>query len=193
MSIENIMGNILAEAQEESNQVLEKSRDKSLALVAEAKAKAEKLQEEFHDKARIEADLLKSRRTSVANLEVRKMRLGAKQAFVSKCFDIALEQLANLEKDAYLEFMAGAIADIDTDSGELLLNPRDREAIGAELINRVNSTGKVGTLTLAEDTIDAKGGFILRKGSMEMNATLETMVNEIREAATPEVVKALFG
>jgi len=45
---------------------------------------------------------------------------------------------------------------------------------------------------LSEDTIAAKGGFVLRKGSMEINSTLEVMVNGIRETAIPDVVKVLF-
>jgi V/A-type H+-transporting ATPase subunit E len=193
MSIENIIGKILAEAENESQRVLEEAGEKSRDILEKAEAQAEKIRKDSEVQAKEDASLLKSRRTSVAELEVRKMRLGAKQALISRCFDAALDQLANMEEAEYLEFLTSAILATGADGGELLLNARDRKAIGEKLVKKINGTGKAGTLTLAEDTIDAKGGFVLRKGSVEMNSTLETMVNGIRESATPDVVKALFG
>jgi len=193
MSIENITGKILAEAQDQSTQVLEEAGYKSRMIVEKATEQAEKIKKDFHEQATEDAHLLKSRRTSVAELEVRKMKLGAKQALISRSFDAALEQLADMKEEDYLEFLTSAILATGVAEGELLLNAKDRKAIGEKLVKKFNSMGKGGNLTLAEDTIDAKGGFVLRKGSMEINSTLETMVGGIREAATPDVVKALFG
>ena len=192
MSIEHITGKILAEARDQSGQVLEEASDKSRIIVEKAKAQVEKVRKDFEEQAREDASLLKSRRTSVAELEVRKMRLGAKQDLISRCFDAALDQLADMKEADYLAFLTNAILATDVNEGELLLNVKDRKAIGEKLVKKVNSAGKSGTLTLAEDTINAKGGFVLRKGSMEINSTLETMVNGIRESVTPDVVKALF-
>lgn len=193
MSIENITGKILAEAREQSEQVLKEAGDKSRAIIEKAEAQAEKIREEHEEKAEEDACLLKSRRTSVAELEVRKMKLAAKQALVSRCFDQALDKLANMEESEYLEFLASAILATGAEGGELLLNERDRKSIGEKLVKKVNEAGMAGKLTLAEDSIDAKGGFVLRRGSVETNSTLETMVNGIRESATPDVVKTLFG
>ena len=193
MSIENIIDKILDEAHEQSGQVLKEADEKSRTIIKEANEQAEKIRQDLAEQAKSEAQLLKSRRISVAELEARKMKLGAKQALISRCFADALDQLADMAKPDYLEFLAAAILDACSDGGELLLNKRDRQAIGAKLVQKVNSTGKAGNLTLAKDTIDAKGGFVLRKGSMEINSTLETMVSGICEVATPDVVQALFG
>ncbi|MFA6690959.1 MAG: V-type ATP synthase subunit E family protein [Saccharofermentanales bacterium] len=193
MSIENIIGKILAEAHDQSSQVREEADGKSCTIIEKAKVQAEKTRRDLAEQAKAEAQLLKSRRISVAELEARKMRLGAKQALISRCFAEALDQLAAMAEPDYLDFLVATILAAATDGGELLLNTRDREAIGEKLVKKVNSTGKAGTLTLAKDTIDAKGGFILRQGSMEINSTLETMVSGICEVVTPDVVKVLFG
>ena len=193
MSIENITGKILAEARDQSKQVLEEAGYKSRMIVEKATGQAEKIKKDFQEQAEEDARLLKSRRTSVAELEVRKMRLGAKQALISRSFDAALEQLAHMNEGEYLEFLASAILATGVVEGDLLLNAKDRKALGEKLVKKFNSMDKGGNLTLAEDTIDAKGGFVLRKGAVEINSTLETMVNGIRESATTDVVKALFG
>lgn len=193
MSIENITGKILAEAREQSEQVLTEAGEKSRAIIEKAKVQAEKIRKEHEEKAEEDACLLKSRRTSVAELEVRKMKLGAKQSLVSRCFDEALDKLANMEESEYLEFLTSAVLATGAVEGELILNARDKKAIGEKLVKKVNGAGKPVKLTLAEATVNAKGGFVLRQGSVEINSTLETMINGIRESATPDVVKALFG
>lgn len=192
MSIENITGKILAEAEEQSKKVLEEAADKSRTIIEKAEQRAAAIRETSAEKAKEDGHLAKSRRISVAELEVRKIRLGAKQELISHCFEIALEQLANMEEEEYIELLESSIIALDVDGGELVLNERDRKTIGNKLVKKINDAGKVGTLILAEDTVNAKGGFVLRRGSMEINSTLETMINSIREAATPDVVKALF-
>ncbi len=193
MSIENITGKILSEAEEQSRKILQDAEKKSREITDKAKAQAEKIRQDYEEQAKEEAHLQKSRRISVAELEVRKMKLGGKQTLISRCFDKALDQLAAMEEANYLELLASAVLATGVDGGELLLNAKDRNSIGEKLVERINSVGKAERLTLAEDTIDVKGGFVLRKGAMEINSTLETMVSGIRESATPDVVKALFG
>jgi V/A-type H+-transporting ATPase subunit E len=192
MTIENITGKILAEAHAQSSQILEEADYKSRTIIEKAQEQAEKIQKDLAEQGKSDAQLLKSRRTSVAKLEARKMRLGAKQALISRCFDSALDQLANMAESDYLDFLASKILAAGIDGGELLLNERDRKAIGEKLVKKVNGTGETGTLTLSANIIKAKGGFVLRQGSVEFNSTLETMVSSIRESITPDVVKALF-
>lgn len=193
MSIDNITGKILSEAEEQGNRILEAAHSESQRIIEEAKQKAEEIQEEAREKTDEDQRLIKCRRISVAELEVRKIRLGAKQEQISLCFDKALDRLSEMDVSDYLELLTTFIIKIGGDGGELLLNKNDREKIGQKLINKINDTEKVGKLSLAEDTIDAKGGFVLRRGSVEINSTLETIINGIRESATPDVVKALYG
>lgn len=192
MSIENITGSILTEAEEQSRLVLKEADNRSRKIVEEAQHKAEKILADSAAKAHEDANLIRSRRISVAELEVRKIRLGAKQDQIARCFDMALDRLAHMEEEEYLEFLTSSILKIGGKGGELLLNPKDRSAIGEKLVQKVNGSGGVGVLTLSEDTIRAKGGFVLRRGSMEINSTLETTINGIRESVTPDVVRALY-
>lgn len=192
MTIENITGKILAEAEEQSKAVLQEAESRSRKIVEEAGHKAEIISSDSKKEADENAALLRSRKISVAELEVRKIRLGAKQAQIARCFDLALDRLADMEEEKYLDFLASSVLDIGGDGGQLLLNSKDRASIGEKLIKKVNKAGGAGTLILSEETINAKGGFVLRRGSMEINSTLETTLNGIKESATPDVVKALY-
>ncbi len=193
MSIENINAKIIAEAMEYSRDVVEEAQKTKDDIMKEARDQAEKIRIKSQIKANQNTELTKSRKRSVAALEVRKLKLQAMQDMISRSFDLALDKLAGMEEDEYLEMLSSAVLKVGGEGGELLLNERDRGRLGEKLVKKVNDAAEIGTISLSADVIQAKGGFILKRGSTEINSTLETMVNEIKEATIPEVVEVLYG
>lgn len=193
MSIKNIKSRILAEALEYSRGVLNEADRQSEVILKEAREKAEKIKGVGRKKSAEEEELILSRKMSVASLEVRKIRLQAMQDQINKSFHLALERLAHMEEEEYLDMLASVIVGIDGEGGELILNERDKARLGDRLVKKVNDGKKNEKLSLAEDTVEAAGGFVLRRGSTEINATLEIMVSEIKEATISQVVDLLYG
>lgn len=193
MSIENILEKILSHANEEAKKTLEQARKKADQIRKEAQDTGKRILEEAEKKGKEEAKLIKSRRISVAELEVRKMRLGAKQQAIAKAFDLALSRISQLKKEEYVPFLVKALKETGVDEAELLMNKRDRDAVGQKVLDAVNDPEKPARLTLSKDTIQAKGGFVLRRGLVEINSTLETLTDGVKEEMTPVVVEALFG
>lgn len=193
MSIENIKEKILAESKEYSEQILSEAETEKEEILSKAKEKANQIKIEAEKKAEEEATLIKSRRLSVASLEARKYRLKEKQDQINKCFQLALDKLAHMDEDKYIDLLVNTIINIGGEGGEIILNERDKNRLGEKLIETVNDRGKMGRVSLADDVISGKGGFILRRGSIEVNSTLETMVNAIKEDTTPQVVEMLYG
>ncbi len=191
MGIEKITEQILADAKDDARRIFEKGRYDSRELERQAQHQMKIIQAETEERSENDASTLKKRKDSVAQLEGRKLRLGAKQEVISKSFDLALDELSNMEEDAYLNLLEKCMKNTGMKEGQILLNQRDKERAGAKLLARVNQDG--AHFTLSEEVISAKGGFVLRQGAVEVNSTLETMVNAVREAATPEVVKVLFN
>ena len=192
MSIESITEKILAEAGAEAEKLLGAAKLEREGILAKAEQQAAAFRNEMDDKARKEAVLVKERKASVAELEARKLELAAKQSAIGKSFALALDALTGLPQDDYKALLVKTVAAAGVDGAELLLNPKDRAAVGPAVVEAVNAMGGPSRVTLADDTVDCRGGFVLRKGSMEINATLETMVGAIKEAVTPEVVETLF-
>ena len=75
---------------------------------------------------------------------------------------------------------------------EIILNPRDRKAIGEKLVEAVNARLKNGRLRLAEETRDFAGGLILRRGSIEANCTVELLVELSQSELSAKVAEILF-
>ena len=129
----------------------------------------------------------------IARMEGRKELLAAKQELVSRSFRKAQEQIVSLPEEQYVAFLAKLAAQASvTGEEKIVLNARDRKAIGEKLVKAANARLKNGRLTLAEETGDFAGGLILRRGSIEANCTVELLVELSRSELSAQVAEILF-
>ena len=130
----------------------------------------------------------------LAKMEGRKAVLALKQDMVAESFDRACDQLVNLPAAEYGTFLAKlAVKASVTHDEEVVLNARDRKALGDKVIEAANKALGGGKLTLSKETGDFKGGLILRRGSIEANCTAELLVDLCREEMAAELAGVLFG
>ena len=191
MSIEKLTEKILSEAQEYADSAVAEAEIEGKELTSKAKEKANKILSDVQDKINIETKKVFNRRNSLARLETRKMILQAKQDAVNECFDKAIDELRNMDEGAYISFLADTLNTIGVDGGEVVFNKKDAESIGERIITRANESGK--EFRMSEERIDARGGFKVVSGKVEISATLESMVENIREEITTDVANALFN
>ena len=175
------------------------------AILAQAEAKCAEIREGYEQQAkqayaeRIRAgvkanqDRLDSMER-LAKMEGRKAVLALKQDMVAESFDRACDQLVNLPAAEYGAFLAKlAVKASVTHDEEVVLNARDRKALGDKVIEAANKALGGGKLTLSKETGDFKGGLILRRGSIEANCTAELLVDLCREEMAAELAGVLFG
>ena len=129
----------------------------------------------------------------IARMEGRKELLAAKQELVSRSFRKAQEQIVSLPEEQYVAFLAKLAAQASvTGEEKIVLNARDRKAIGEKLVKAANARLKNGRLSLAEETGDFAGGLILRRGSIEANCTVELLVELSRSELSAQVAEIRF-
>ena len=129
----------------------------------------------------------------IARMEGRKSMLSAKQALVSESFRRALDKIVSLPEEQYVAFLAKLAAQASvTGEEEIVLNARDRKAIGEKLVKAANALLPDGRLTLADQTGDFAGGLILRRGSIEANCTAELLVELSQSDLSAKVAEILF-
>ena len=129
----------------------------------------------------------------IARMEGRKELLAAKQELVSRSFRKAQEQIVSLPEEQYVAFLAKLAAQASvTGEEKIVLNARDRKAIGEKLVKAANARLKNGRLSLAEETGDFAGGLILRRGSIEANCTVERLVELSRSELSAQVAEIRF-
>ena len=192
MSIEDITGKILSEAKNAAESSVNNANVQSLEIINEAKKEAESVIAEASNLSEIEAETIKKRKVSEAELQARKMLLSSKQEAIKKSFDMALKKLVEMPDEKYIDFLANQVSEIPYNEGTIILNKEDRKKIGQKLIKAVHEKTKSEKFTLSEDTVNAVGGFVLESGAIIINSTFETILDSVRNDITNEVANVLF-
>jgi len=191
---EKIIAHIQADADAQAAEILAQAEAKSAAIREDYEQKAKQAYaERIRAGVKENQDRLDSMER-LANMESRKAILALKQDMVAKSFDRAVDQLVALPEAQYIALLAKlAVKASVTGDEEIVLNARDKKAVGEKLVKAANEKLGGGQLRLAKDTGDFKGGLILRRGSIEANCTAELLVDLCREEMAAELAGVLFG
>ena len=195
--IDKITSRILADAENECAAVKKESGERCEAIKAEAEKKA---QEEYWRLVREgvkDTEQRVQRMDRTARLEAKKSILNMKQETVSRAFELAKDKIAELPERDYVAFLAReAAAAAITGQAEVLCCERDRASVGAKAVRAANellaAKGMPGMLTLSDDTRSMAGGLMLRQGDIEVNCTVDTLLDLVRGELAARVADVLF-
>lgn len=192
MSIEKITSKIISDAEGTAKVTLDEANAQCDAILAEAESKAEQILKAAEERGLEEKEKLISRRKSVADIDGRKIILEEKQKLIAECFDRAIEKISTMEKAEYIAFLVGLVKRTGEKEGEVILNERDAASIGQDFISALEKEIAGSKITLSKETKNIRGGFLLRKGSVFINGTIEALIDEAREDLIGEVAAQLF-
>ena len=179
------------------------ARAQADAILAEAEAKCADIRAKYEEEAsRLYGDRIRDGVRAcqdqedgalrISRMEARKSVLAVKQEMVEKSFDLALEKIVALPEDRYVAFLAGLAKNAaGTGEEEVILNARDRAAIGAKLLQTINANG--AHMKLSDETRDIAGGLILRRGSIEANCSAELLVELCKGEMASKLADILFS
>lgn len=195
--IQPLVDSILEEARREAEELREQGRTAAEEVKAKYQARSEELHQELLSQAEKRAKETKEREKIQAQLGTRRELLEMKGKFIDRVFKMAESRLSEMDRKSYESFMEGLLLRaVETGTEELLLSARDRQRLGGEFLNRINNklrnSGKKGNLVYSEETPEVSGGFILRRGKILHNYTIENLVASKKEELTPEIAKKLF-
>ena len=194
MSVEKITSKILEDAKAQADAITLDANLRAEGIVNDAKESAESLMESYKTRGEEEKLKLIDRKKSVAEIDGRKITLGVKQELIDKAFKAAAEKIASMESDKYIDFLVEKIKASGVKEGEIVMNPNQREEIGTKFVDRLNlaSDAEFKGFTLSDETVDAVGGFMVKKGQIYMNGTLENLIEEEYGNIVSSVVEKLF-
>ncbi|QAA34063.1 V-type ATP synthase subunit E [Clostridium manihotivorum] len=195
--IEHLVNKILEDAESESKRILEEAEAEKELILRKKLEEAKKVEKTIIDKANEEAALKRERMLSNVALKLRNEKLEVKQKIIDEVFEQALNDLCSMSKEAFLTYLKSEILKVDIKGDEkLILNSYGKNIVSISFVDEVNtellSMGKVGRLTISEETRNFRGGFILEKDGVEINNTFEALISSYREELEPEVVSILF-
>ncbi len=208
--VDKIISHIKANVDREASEVLRKAHEEAESIKTAAQQKAEEEVQRILSYAERIAALEGQRIIAEKKLEVRRRKMDAQEEAITASFEAAtkfLEELAakgeqdNLVyKDILFALVASACEIVAGKRVELALNKQDSgrfdEKMMGELSHLVKKkTGKDISLSLANTTIPCLGGVIVRdlEKQLEVDNTLESKLDRLRESIRVDVAKLLFG
>ena len=195
--IDKITSRIIADAEAECRDVKRESDERCEAVRAENEKRA---QDEYWRLVREgvkDTEQRVQRMDRTARLEAKKSVLNMKQEAVSRAFDLAKDKIAELPERDYVAFLAREAAEAAiTGQEEVIFCERDRKSVGAKAVKAANellaAKGMPGLLTLSDATRDMAGGLMLKQGDIEVNCTVDTLLDLTRDELAARVADVLF-
>lgn len=195
--IDKITSRIIADAEAECRDVKWESDERCAAVRAENEKRA---QDEYWRLVREgvkDTEQRVQRMDRTARLEAKKSVLNMKQEAVSRAFDLAKDKIAELPERDYVAFLAREAAEAAiTGQEEVIFCERDRKSVGAKAVKAANellaAKGMPGLLTLSDATRDMAGGLMLKQGDIEVNCTVDTLLDLTRDELAARVADVLF-
>ncbi len=190
--IEKITQLIESDAQAEIDRILGDARDEAARIAAQYQGQADEEAAELAAKNEKAAAEREERLVSVAQMEARKVTLGAKQEMVEKVYIRALEKLRAMPDAQYMAVLADLLVQASSSGHEeVVLSKEDRERVGEAAVEKANAaSGK--RLALSAETRPIEGGFVLKDQNVEVNCTFDTLVRLQKAETAGAVVKKLF-
>lgn len=194
---EKIIAHIRADGDAEAKKIIDAASKQAEEKRAESFKAALSEYEKLMQAGNAECEDILSGSRRIAEMEAKKSVLSVKQEMISAAFDAAREEIVNMPRDKYTQFLARMAAEAAA-SGmeEIVLNARDKAEVGKSVCKAANellsAKGTPGKLTVSDDTADISGGVIVRFGGIETNCSIDALIRQRRSGLSTEVAAALF-
>ncbi len=191
--IEAILARIRSDGEHRAAEIREKTAAECAAITARYEKEAEALKAQLAEKNARSAQDREERLVDAAHMEAGKRMLEERQNLLDATYDAALQKLCTLPEAEYVDVLATLLvrAAEGKKEGEALFSKRDHDSVGRKAVDEANRRAGL-SLTLGSETRGIHGGFVLRRGSVEINASFETLLRLEREQNANLAAKALF-
>lgn len=195
--LEKITGRISSEAEESAAAVIAEGQKAAADIRARYKAEAKETEAELLRQGREKLEEKVQRGLRAARLDAKKDVLSVKQEMVSEAYDKAKKAILALPEEKYVAFLARQAGEAAlSGKEEIILSPEDRKARGEKLASAANAIAKKrglpGSMKLSQETRPIRGGLVLKEGDIEVNCTLESLLELSRGSLDAEVARTLF-
>ena len=190
--IEKILADAKVEAEKIKTQADEKEADEQVRLNdqlnehgKETNALAEKLGNEK-----------KLHLLAASRMDISKEHLAEKCRILDEVFDQARQKLQSLPDDQYRRLITNLMLDaVETGDEEVIIDTNEKR-IDEKFIKQINNKlgpERKGNLKLSNQTQPIGAGFILKRGKIKNNVSLDVLLAQARKEIEIELAKDLFS
>ncbi len=196
-SIDNLKKSLLKDDEVKALDIKKEADAKAADMIKSAEIKAKAVMEDMKAKAEKDGMDKKERMLSRAHLDARNSILEAKQKAIDNVLNAAVERVSQMSDSEYENLLERMLLNsVETGDEEVIFSKKDKARIQPAFFARVNeklaSSGKKGMLTLSNETMNITSGFVLRRGGLEINNSIEAQIRILRDSLEGEIASLLF-
>lgn len=195
MEAEQVVEKILSEAGKETDAIKKQAEEQT----ADEQQKLDRQLTQFGDQtaalAEAAAERMKMQLLAAARMEIVKDNLAEKKSILDEVFEKARRHILEIPDEQYLRMMQNLMLKaVETGDEEVVVDSVEKR-IDKEFIDEINS--QLGDdfkrdLKLAEQRENIGAGFILRRGKIKNNASLDVLLDQCQNKLEVELAKDLF-
>lgn len=195
MEAEQVVEKILADAKAEAEKIKKQAQENEAAEQAKLQEQLNRYKKQTETLAQKAAKDKKAHLLAAARMDIAKQFLAEKRKILDEVFEQAREKLRNLTDEDYLKFMTKLILDAVETGDEEVIVDKSETRIDQKFIKHVNrelGPGYKGNLRLSDEKNNLGGGFILKRGRIKHNVSIEVLLTQARKELEIELAKQLF-
>ncbi len=198
MSIKEIKEKILQDAFEKKDEILKNAVFNIEKIKKQAIEENEIIQKKILEKYNNDAELKEKNIITEARLIAKKEILFEKQSIIDDIFAKVLDKIVNFDDEIYLNFIENIVLNnVETGDESIYIGKRERPLINQKFIDNINnklkSAGKKGELKLSNNRLPIIGGIVLGKEDIKKNASLEVIIENIKDETVTMLNNFLFS
>ncbi len=175
MSVEGIKDRIIADAKKEAENIINHAKEEAKSIIETGKREAQ----EYFGKRRklLEDEYRKEKERAILNkrLELRKKLLEARQVWMDRAFADAYKRLVDQDLKEYKDLMVQLISKVSRSRDEeIIFGKKGEDVYLKEIVDELNEKTK-GDFTLSKARRDFPWGFVLKRGSVETNMSINSL------------------
>jgi V/A-type H+-transporting ATPase subunit E len=196
MEAGQVVEKILADANAEADKIRKEAEEKEAAEKAKLTEQLDEYQKQTEILAKKAGEDEKSHILAAARMDIAKEFLAEKRKILDEVFEQAHQQLQNLPDEEYRALIKKLVLDaVETGDEEVVIDTNEKR-IDREFIKKINSelgSSKKGDLKLSDQKQDIGAGFILKRGKIKTNVSIDVLLDQARKELEIELAKELFS
>ena len=192
MSNENkLFESIINSGKEQAKVITDDAQAKAGEVIKKAEDEAKALSDSIARSTDSKALNMKNSALSSASLITRNANLEAKRNEINKTLYGIKEYILSLDDKSYFRILYSMAKDINEKNGTLLLSEKDKSRLPSDFAAKIKEAGI--DAEISNESADIDGGFILRCGNIEINCTLDAVIEDKKNELEDYINSLLFS
>lgn len=196
MEAQQVVEKILADAKAEAQKIKQAADEKEAAEQAKLTGQLDEYNKQTQDIAQKRADDEKLHILAAARMDISKQMLAEKRKILDEVFEKVRSRFEKLPDEEYSKLITKLMLEAVETGDEEVIVDKDEKRIDEKFISRINSRidkkGK-GKLKMAGERQNIGAGFVLKRGKIKVNVSIEVLLQQARGKLETELAKELFG